>query len=36
MVMPSLDEDDNRFLECAEQARADYLITGNCKRFPKQ
>jgi len=23
------------FLECADQARADYLITGNTRHFPK-
>jgi putative PIN family toxin of toxin-antitoxin system len=28
------DESDNRFLECAERARADYLVTGNTKHFP--
>jgi putative PIN family toxin of toxin-antitoxin system len=28
------DPDDNIFLECAEAARADYLITGNRKHFP--
>ena len=28
------DPDDNMFLECAEVARADYLITGNLKHFP--
>jgi uncharacterized protein len=28
------DPDDNIFLECAEAARADYLITGNNKHFP--
>jgi putative PIN family toxin of toxin-antitoxin system len=28
------DPDDNIFLECAEAARADYLITGNKKHFP--
>jgi putative PIN family toxin of toxin-antitoxin system len=26
---------DNRFLECAEVARADYLVTGNKRHFPK-
>jgi putative PIN family toxin of toxin-antitoxin system len=26
---------DNRFLECAEAARADYLVTGNKRHFPK-
>jgi uncharacterized protein len=29
-----LDEADNRFLECAEEARANYLVTGNRKHFP--
>jgi putative PIN family toxin of toxin-antitoxin system len=29
------DPDDNIFLECAEGARADYLITGNSRHFPK-
>ena len=29
------DPDDNIFLECAEAARADYLITGNLKHFPR-
>ena len=26
---------DNIFLECADAARADYLVTGNQKHFPK-
>ena len=30
----SSDPDDNRFLECADKAGADYLITGNQKHFP--
>ena len=40
MVRPSQevsrapDEPDNRFLECALEARADYLVTGNKKHFP--
>jgi uncharacterized protein len=29
------DPDDNRFLECAEEAKADYLVTGNKRHFPK-
>lgn len=29
------DPDDNIFLECADTARADYLITGNQRYFPK-
>ncbi len=27
-------EPDNRFLECAEAAEANYLITGNLRHFP--
>jgi putative PIN family toxin of toxin-antitoxin system len=27
-------EPDNRFVECAQAARADYLLTGNTKHFP--
>src|SRR5207302_10886236 len=29
-------EPDNRFLECAEAASAEYLITGNKRHFPDQ
>ena len=29
------DPDDNKFLECADVARADYLVTGNVRHFPK-
>lgn len=25
---------DNRFLECAQEARANFLVTGNLKHFP--
>jgi putative PIN family toxin of toxin-antitoxin system len=28
------DPDDNMFLECADAARADYLLTGNQRHFP--
>ena len=28
------DPDDNIFVECADAARADFLITGNRKHFP--
>jgi uncharacterized protein len=41
MVSPSRqfqvtsDPDDNIFLECADAARADYLITGNQRHFPR-
>jgi len=40
LVLPSrslevaADPDDNIFLECADAARADYLITGNRRHFP--
>ena len=29
------DPGDNKFLECADAARADYLVTGNQRHFPK-
>jgi putative PIN family toxin of toxin-antitoxin system len=29
------DPADNMFLECADAARADYLITGNVRDFPR-
>jgi putative PIN family toxin of toxin-antitoxin system len=29
------DPDDNIFVECADIARADYLVTGNPRHFPK-
>jgi putative PIN family toxin of toxin-antitoxin system len=29
------DPDDNMFLECADAGRADYLITGNQRHFPR-
>jgi len=29
------DPDDNMFVECADAARADYLVTGNQKHFPR-
>jgi putative PIN family toxin of toxin-antitoxin system len=28
------DPDDNKFLECAKEAEADYLVTGNKRHFP--
>jgi uncharacterized protein len=33
-VTASPDPDDNKFLECAEAAGADYLVKGNKKHFP--
>jgi len=41
MVSPSRqinaasDPNDNIFLECADAARADYLVTGNQRHFPR-
>jgi uncharacterized protein len=29
------DPDDDKFLECADAARADYLVTGNTRHYPK-
>jgi putative PIN family toxin of toxin-antitoxin system len=29
------DPDDDKFLECADAARADYLVTGNLRHFQK-
>lgn len=29
-----IDPEDSKFLECAQEARADFLITGNTKHFP--
>jgi uncharacterized protein len=29
------DPEDDKFIECADSARADYLITGNRRHFPK-
>ncbi|QOY90060.1 putative toxin-antitoxin system toxin component, PIN family [Paludibaculum fermentans] len=34
-LLVTKDLDDNKFLECADSARADYLVTGNQKHFPK-
>ncbi|MBM3784542.1 MAG: putative toxin-antitoxin system toxin component, PIN family [Acidobacteria bacterium] len=30
------DEDDNRVLECADAARAGFLVTGNKQHFPER
>ncbi len=35
-VSASVDEDDNRFLECAEASSAEYLITGNLRHYPTE
>ena len=31
----AIDPGDDKFLECADAARADYLVTGNVRHFPK-
>ncbi len=33
-VIVSTDADDDIFLECAEEAQAAYLVTGNLRHFP--
>ena len=33
-VAAAAHEPDNRFLECAEAGRADFIVTGNTKHFP--
>jgi uncharacterized protein len=33
-VRVCVDPDDDVFLECAQAAQADYLVTGNIKHFP--
>jgi putative PIN family toxin of toxin-antitoxin system len=35
-ISASIDEPDNRFLECAEAARAEFLVTGNKRHYPKR
>jgi putative PIN family toxin of toxin-antitoxin system len=32
----ALDEDDNRFIECAEAAQANFLVTGNLRHYPTE
>jgi putative PIN family toxin of toxin-antitoxin system len=32
----AFDEDDNRFLECAQAALADFLVTGNLRHYPAE
>ena len=34
-LQAATDPADNMFLECADVSRADYLITGNARHFPK-
>jgi uncharacterized protein len=33
-VRSALDEPDNRILECAQETKAHYVVTGNKKHFP--
>jgi len=35
VVRAAKDPGDDKFLECADAARADYLITGNLRHFPR-
>jgi putative PIN family toxin of toxin-antitoxin system len=35
-VRAAKDPDDNKFLECALEAGADYLVTGNKRHFSKR
>ena len=41
LVRPSVefhitaDESDNKFLECAHEAKADFLVSGNKRHYPK-
>jgi putative PIN family toxin of toxin-antitoxin system len=34
-VHASVDDDDNRFLECVDSAHAGFLITGNLRHYPE-
>src|SRR5262249_21374440 len=34
-IQEANDPEDNKFIECADTARADYLVTGNGRHFPK-
>jgi len=35
LIEVTKDPDDNKFIECADAARPDYLVTGNQRHFPK-
>jgi len=35
LLQVTSDPGDNMFIECADAARADYLLTGNQRHFPK-
>jgi putative PIN family toxin of toxin-antitoxin system len=34
-IRAASDPDDDMFLECADAARADFLVTGNVRHFPR-
>jgi predicted nucleic acid-binding protein len=34
-VQITYDPEDNIFIECADAARVDYLVTGNVRHFPR-
>jgi putative PIN family toxin of toxin-antitoxin system len=34
-IQVASDPADDKFIECADAARADYLVTGNVRHFPK-
>jgi putative PIN family toxin of toxin-antitoxin system len=34
-IQIATDPDDNIFIECADAARADFLVTGNQRHFPR-
>jgi predicted nucleic acid-binding protein len=34
VIRAAKDPDDDKFLECAFEAHADYLVTGNLKDYP--
>jgi putative PIN family toxin of toxin-antitoxin system len=36
LVDECTDPDDNMFLECAQAAAADYVVTGNLRHFPER
>ena len=35
-IVAARDPDDDKILECAVEAKADYIVTGNIRDFPKQ
>ena len=35
VLAEAVDEEDNRFLECAQVSKANYLVTGNLRHFPE-